>query len=102
MEILGTPQKPLCFRNFWLLMGLRGSCGAQAKGRVRRGDFSMVRIRLARFALPRFGFGGSKSGAFCSPLVCRVRGTIENVRASAERPEAASIARKEKLPILKK
>ena len=41
----------------------------------------MVRIRLARFALPRFGFSGSKSGVFCSPLVCRVRGSIENVRA---------------------
>jgi hypothetical protein len=52
----------------------------------------MVRIRLARFALPRFGFSGSKSGVFCSPLVCRVRGTIENVRASAARPEAVSIA----------
>ena len=65
-----------------------------AEGRARRGDFSMVRIRLARFALPRFGFSGSKSGVFCSPLVCRVRGTIENVRANAARPEAASIARK--------
>ena len=31
----------------------------------------MVRIQLARFALPRFGFSGSKSGVFCSPLVCR-------------------------------
>ena len=61
-----------------------------AKGRGRRGDFSMVRIRLARFALPRFGFSESKSGVFCSPLVCRVRGTIENVRASAARPEAAA------------
>ena len=69
-------------------MGLRGSCGAQAKGRVRRGDFSMVRIRLARFALPRFGFSGSKSGAFCSPLVCRVRGTIENVFSERARTEA--------------
>ena len=28
-----------------------------AKGRVRRGDFSMVRIRLARFALPQYCFG---------------------------------------------
>ena len=73
-------------------MGLRGSCGARAKGRGRRGDFSMVRIRLARFALPRIGFSGSKSGVSCSPLVCRVRGTIENVRASAARPGAASIA----------
>ena len=62
-----------------------------AKGRGRRGDFSMVRIRLARFALPRLGYSGSKSGAFCSPLVCRVRGTIENVRASAAQPGAASI-----------
>ena len=47
----------------------------------------MVRIRLARFALPRFGFSGSKSGVSCSPLVCRVRGTIENVRASAPAPK---------------
>ena len=54
--------------------------------------FGVVRIRLARFALPRLGLGGSKSGVSCSPLVCRVRGTIENVRASASRPEAVSIA----------
>ena len=59
---------------------------------MRRGDFSMVRIRLARFALPRLGLGGSKSGVSCSPLVGRVRGTVENVRASAARPEAVSIA----------
>ena len=31
-----------------------------AKGRARRGDFSMVLTRLARFALPRVGYGGSK------------------------------------------
>jgi hypothetical protein len=84
--------KTLRVFEFLLSVGLRGSCGAQAKGRGRRGDFSMVRIRLARFALPRLGLGGSKSGVSCSPLVCRVRGTIENVRASAARPEAASIA----------
>ena len=55
----------------------------------------MERIRLARFALPRLVFSGSKSGVFCSPLVCRVRGTIEKVRASAERPGAASIAQRD-------
>ena len=81
------PQKTLEFSRFFVLAKLRGSYGTQAKGRGRRGDFSMVRIRLARFALPRFGFSGSKSGVSCSPLVCRVRGTIENVRASAARPE---------------
>ena len=71
----------------------------RVKGRGRRGDFSMVRIRLKRFALPRLGYSGSKSGVFCSPLVCRVRGTIENVRASVARPEAASIAlRDHRLP----
>ena len=87
-EVVGTDPKNLrVFRDFRLLMGLRGSCGAQAKGRVRRGDFSMVRIRLARFALPWLGFGGSKSGVSCSSLVCRVRGTIENVRASAPAPK---------------
>ena len=73
------------------LIALSVSCGAQAKGRGRRGDFSMVRIRLARFALPRLGLSGSKSGVSCSPLVCRVRRTIENVRASASRSEAVSI-----------
>ncbi|MBO7206470.1 MAG: hypothetical protein J6W10_02535, partial [Kiritimatiellae bacterium] len=68
--------------------------------------FGVVRIRLARFALPRLGLGGSKSGVSCSPLVCRVRGTIENVRASAARPERY-LSRKGiivclKMPILKK
>ena len=95
----GRTPKTLVFSRFLVLIGLRGSCGAQAKGRVRRGDFSMVRIRLARFALPRLGYSGSKSGIFCSPLVCRVRGIIENVRASAIRPGAVSIAlRDHRLP----
>ena len=73
-EVVGANPKNLRgFRDFWLLMGLRGSCGAQAKGRVRRGDFSMVRIRLARFALPRLGLGGSKSGVSCriNLIYCR-------------------------------
>jgi hypothetical protein len=61
MKSWGPPNLRV-FRDFRLLMGLRGSCGAQAKGRGRRGDFSMVRIRLARFALPRLGLSGSKSG----------------------------------------
>ena len=85
----------------WFLV-IFGFCEASAavaalkrRGGCKRGDFSMVRIRLARFALPQLGYSGSKSGAFCSPLVCRVRGTIENVRASAARPEAVSIARKD-------
>ena len=60
------------------------------RGGRKRSDFSMVRIRLARFALPQLGYSGSKSGVSCSSLVCRVRGTIENVRASAERPGASS------------
>ena len=39
-KIAGTDPKNLrVFRDFRLLMGLRGSCGAQAKGRGRRGDF---------------------------------------------------------------
>ena len=93
------PKNLRVFVIFWALVILRSSCSAQAKGRGRRGDFSMVRIRLARFALPRLGLGGSKTGVSCSPLVCRVRGTIENVRASAARPEAASIAlRDHRLP----
>ena len=93
-----TP-KTIGFSRFSVLTWLGGRCGARAKGRGRRGDFSMVRIRLARFALPRLGLGGSKSGVSCSPLVCRVRGTIENVRASAARPEAVSIAlRDHRLP----
>ena len=87
----GHTPKHLGFSRFSAWVGLRGSCGAQAKGRVRRGDFSMVRIRLARFALPRFGFSGSKSGAFCLSRKSRAVGIIENVRASAERPEAVSI-----------
>ena len=71
----------------------------RAKGRVRRGDFLMVRIRLARFALPQLGYSGSKGGAFCLPRKSRAVGTIENVRASAERPEAASKAlRDHRLP----
>ena len=82
------PENLRIFSDVVASVGLRGSCGAQAKGRVRRGDFSMVRIRLARFALPRLGYSGSKSDVSCSPLVCRVRGTIENVRASAARSEA--------------
>ena len=90
-EVVGTHPKNLrFFSDFGASVGLRGSCGAQAKGRVRRGDFSMVRIRLARFALPRLGLGGSKSGVSCSPLVCRVRGTIENV--FSERSPARSIS----------
>ena len=93
-----TP-KTIGVSRFSVLTWLGGRCGARAKGRGRRGDFSMVRIRLARFALPRLGLGGSKSGVSCSPLVCRVRGTIENVRASAARPEAVSIAlRDHRLP----
>ena len=82
------------FRDFWLLMGLRGSCGAQAKGRMRRGDFSMVRIRLARFALPRFGFSGSKSGVSCSPLVCRVLGDHRKRQSERSPARAASIIQK--------
>ena len=93
---LGTAPKNLrAFRDFRLLMGLRGSCGAQAKGQMRRGDFSMVRIRLARSPLPRLGLGGSKSGVFCSPLVCHVRGTIENVFSERSPAGAVSIARKD-------
>ena len=88
-EVVGTDPKNLrVFRDFRLLMGLRGSCGAQAKGRVRRGDFSMVRIRLVRFALPRLGLGGSKSGVFCSPLVCRVLG--DRRKRQSERSPARS------------
>ena len=78
---------------FLVIFRLRSRCAAVAafKRRGGCGDVSMVRIRLVRFALPRLGLGGSKSGVSCSPLVCRVRGTIENVRASASRPEAVSI-----------
>ena len=47
-----TP-KTIGFSRFSVLTWHRVSCGALAKGRGRRGDFSMVRIRLARFALPR-------------------------------------------------
>ena len=75
-----------------------GFCEASAAGAAheRRGGcvaatFGVVRIRLARFALPRLGLGGSKSGVSCSPLVCRVRGTIENVRASC-RPHRSCLA----------
>ena len=84
------PENLSVFSDFGASVTLRGSCGAERRG--GGGDFSMVRIRLARFALPRLGYSGSKSGVFCSPLVCRVRGTIENVRASAARPEAVSKA----------
>ena len=86
------PENLSVFSDFGASVTLRGRCGTQAKGRVRRGDFSMVRIRLARFALPRLGYSGSKSGAFCSPLVCRVRGTIENVFSERSPARAASIA----------
>ena len=96
MKILGTAPKNLWFL---VILGLQSGFAAVAvlkrRGGRKRGDFSMVRIRLARFALPRLGLGGSKSGVFCSPLVCRVRGTIENVKASAARPGAASIALKD-------
>ena len=58
-----------------------GFCEASAavaalkrRGGCKRGGFLMVRIRLARFALPQLGYSGSKSGVFCSPLVCRVLG----------------------------
>lgn len=62
----------------------------EAKGRMRRGDFSMVRIRLKRFALPRLGLGGSKSGVFCSPLVCRVLG--DHRKRQSERSPARSVS----------
>ena len=95
----GRAPKPLGFFAIFRFSQTSRRLRRRAKGRGRRGDFSMVRIRLARFALPRLGLGGSKSGVSCSPLVCRVRGTIENVRASAARPEAESIAlRDHRLP----
>ena len=96
----GTDPKNLrVFSDFWLLRGFCGSCGAQVKGRVRRGDFSMVRIRLARFALSRLGLGGSKSGVFCSPLVCRVLGDHRKRQSERSPARAASIAlRDHRLP----
>jgi hypothetical protein len=40
MKSRGTDPKNLrVFSDFWLLRGFCGSCGTQAKGRVRRGDF---------------------------------------------------------------
>ena len=79
--------KTLGVSQFRFGSGFAAVAALKRRGGRKRSDFSMVRIRLARFALPRFGFSGSKSGVFCSPLVCRVRGTIENVRASAALPE---------------
>ena len=39
-EVVGTdPKNFRGFRDFWALVILRVSCGARAKGRVRRGDF---------------------------------------------------------------
>ena len=35
----GTHPKTIGFSRFSALIGLRGSCGARAKGRMRRGDF---------------------------------------------------------------
>ena len=82
-----------------MILGLQSGYAAVVALKRRGGcvaaTFGVVRIRLKRFALPRLGLSGSKSDVFCSPLVCRVRGTIENVRASAERPEAVSIAQRD-------
>ena len=96
------PKTFRVFRDFRLGSFYAAVAAHERRGGRKRGDFSMVRIRLARFALPRLGLGGSKSGVSCLPRKSRAVGIIENVRASAARPEAASVAQKEKLAILKK
>ena len=52
---MGTPKT----LGFLVILGLQSGIAAVAalkrRGGRKRGDFSMMRIRLARFALPRLG-----------------------------------------------
>ena len=68
-KIWGQTPKTL---GFLVIFGFNG-CAAVAALKRRGGcvaaTFGVVRIRLARVALPRLGYGGSKNGVFCSPYI---------------------------------
>ena len=98
-ELAGTdPENLRVFRDFWLLRGFAAGAALKRRGGRKRGDFSMVRIRLARFALPRLGLGGSKSGRIRGQeFVVRGQDAVQSgpsktSLASAGRPGAESIA----------
>ena len=100
MESVGTHPKTLrVFRDFRFWSSFAAAAALKRRGWCVAATFGVVRIRQARFALPRLGYSGSKSGVFCLPRRSRAVGTIENVRASAARPGAVSIAlRDHRLP----
>ena len=65
-----------------------GKTAGFAEGRARRGDFSMVLTRLARFTLPQQRYGGSKSQRFSLPRKSRVKRDHRKRRSERARTEA--------------